>query len=1468
MKRCVKTKWLVLSVVAILCGRALAAQRVVNDVTFFPVTYAKAKPSSCVLCPKTDTPPEIDGKLDDPAWKNALVVRDFYLLGGGRKVRATVKTEARLTYDDRNVYIAAKCFDKRAAELAMPPKIPVRDKGLKWGNSIELFLDTDFDRRSYYQFVADLAGNIFDARYYADGRVDEPWTSHVVAGTSRSGEAWTLEMAVPLSDLKLHKNLKTLDGLSWGVNIARNQTTVDSEVNTSWCGVYHGPQLYQRVVFAPAGRVFPTEISFGEGVWGRNVIRGKLASPAQRALELKIGLTWKMPSGKRIPLPGWLIRVPARGEVPFEHSYEIPFSWIAEGVQKRALALTLHDVKAGRDVGGTSTYVTPPPALTLQMDRDRYHFNDLDGQAVLRVNISKELLAKAEIQLTLGKGRTQVLRGLSDREAVLDVRIETLAPGRHTLSATLGLDGRDVAQAHTNFRKAAGEAREPERGRVPLVVQPQKTPDGTWPVTMGVPFPNGALRSAENVRLLDPRGAVAPCQVRVTARWTPKGYVKWLLLDFLAHLDAQKITTYQLEYGTEVRRPVATSSLNVGDAAGRITVSTGPLRFVLRKDRFRFLDAAWLDLNKNGRFEEAEQVVRPGESSGAYFVDHTGTRYEAGNAAPEECRIEESGSQRVVIKLSGRQTTADGKQQLGKYVTRIYAYAGQPFIRVFHTFIVTADSGKVRYRDIALETRLNQPTRCALGLGNGKVHEGRANLSLVQDAWNHCFVRGADRKIEGTSGNGWIRADSGAAGLTVAVRDFWQNYPKELELAGDRLIVHFWPAHNSAPRHTVENSTPADLPKLFFAHEGEELDFAVPAGFAKKFNPKKRGSEFNLIPTAVRNANALGVAKTHEMLYFFHPAQDDLKRVASFAETFQQGVACMAAAKWVCATEAFEGSMPMHPCDPERFPEVESALSAMFDCERRMQHHTGDYGMWIFGDAHDGWVAREKRWSVYRTWINTHHGSPRVPWLLYARSGNPKYLAYARRKAYRCMDIGHVHFSTPYNAGITYPRQKIKGALNDYKGLVPWHSGGRLFDYNNMSDYMLYNYYVRGDRRGLDVLDEWMQAAVARYRKPSTHRGGAGQLAASLAAYQHTWNHRLLRIINENATAMLSSQAPDGSIPGWPEYAPWLSRFHKFTGSVNAEQCLKKWCDWYVNVLEERTRGSHPHFWPVAYGYHVFKNQDYLAVKAGQLRLILDSMYRKQGDFYDGYWTRWLSVDAGYFSQEIPFYLHALVRHGKPVKPRYYRTRGVELSKGTYRVIALDEDDRAFKLRWGYARSDSLPTRFTFEAPDGKIIRTGVLDPKKNKDFELAVPADGKRGQYVMTLEVEKWFSCLLPMTDLPKEVFDTGHRTVTMVYESRVCFFVPKDCSKGVMSVGLSEDPNGICLYDGKDTPAVREYWLGTKRLSVPVQFEPRPEQRGQVWALHLGEKTKRSTLTLRKPLPPYISIRRDGFFMPEMLE
>jgi hypothetical protein len=73
------------------------------------------------------------------------------------------------------------------------------------------------------------------------------------------------------------------------------------------------------------------------------------------------------------------------------------------------------------------------------------------------------------------------------------------------------------------------------------------------PVTMGIPFPPGALRDAAGLRLEIDTHSV-PLQTRPMLTW-PDSSVKWVLLDFQIDLKAGKDNGCRLLYGDGVSSP-------------------------------------------------------------------------------------------------------------------------------------------------------------------------------------------------------------------------------------------------------------------------------------------------------------------------------------------------------------------------------------------------------------------------------------------------------------------------------------------------------------------------------------------------------------------------------------------------------------------------------------------------------------------------------------------------------------------------------------------------------------------------------------------------------------------------------------------------------------------------------------------------------------------------------------------------
>src|SRR5436305_11164693 len=96
------------------------------------------------------------------------------------------------------------------------------------------------------------------------------------------------------------------------------------------------------------------------------------------------------------------------------------------------------------------------------------------------------------------------------------------------------------------------------------------------PVTVGLPWPRGAVRDDRQFRLVGPGGDPQALQTKVLDRW-PDGSVRWCLFDFFATAGGAD-DGYRVEVGPDPRpedAPTA-SRLDVHDGTS-VVVKAGPM---------------------------------------------------------------------------------------------------------------------------------------------------------------------------------------------------------------------------------------------------------------------------------------------------------------------------------------------------------------------------------------------------------------------------------------------------------------------------------------------------------------------------------------------------------------------------------------------------------------------------------------------------------------------------------------------------------------------------------------------------------------------------------------------------------------------------------------------------------------------------------------------------------------------------
>ena len=105
----------------------------------------------------TDNPPIIDGVLDDAVWKLAEPISDFHQIEPTEFGRPFQRTEVRVLFDEKNLYIGARLeYDDIENELTAQTMVQV--SRIFSDDRFSIILDPFLDRRNGYYFEINANG--------------------------------------------------------------------------------------------------------------------------------------------------------------------------------------------------------------------------------------------------------------------------------------------------------------------------------------------------------------------------------------------------------------------------------------------------------------------------------------------------------------------------------------------------------------------------------------------------------------------------------------------------------------------------------------------------------------------------------------------------------------------------------------------------------------------------------------------------------------------------------------------------------------------------------------------------------------------------------------------------------------------------------------------------------------------------------------------------------------------------------------------------------------------------------------------------------------------------------------------------------------------------------------------------------------------------------------------------------------
>lgn len=165
----------------------------------------------------------IDGRLDEPAWRQAPVIQDLSQQDPHPGEPTPFHTQIRVLADTSNIYFGISCTDPQPGEItAHTMKL---DGDLSGDDSIAIALDPFGDSRNGYFFRTNVLGARQDGLISSGGDSSTNWDGIWDVRTRRASSGWTAEFRIPAQTLHFPGGHD-----SWGLNIeryiARNRTTM------------------------------------------------------------------------------------------------------------------------------------------------------------------------------------------------------------------------------------------------------------------------------------------------------------------------------------------------------------------------------------------------------------------------------------------------------------------------------------------------------------------------------------------------------------------------------------------------------------------------------------------------------------------------------------------------------------------------------------------------------------------------------------------------------------------------------------------------------------------------------------------------------------------------------------------------------------------------------------------------------------------------------------------------------------------------------------------------------------------------------------------------------------------------------------------------------------------------------------------------------------------------------------------
>jgi len=287
------------------------------------------------------------------------------------------------------------------------------------------------------------------------------------------------------------------------------------------------------------------------------------------------------------------------------------------------------------------------------------------------------------------------------------------------------------------------------------------------PVTGGVPLAQGAATEGVNFIMYNENNKPVPSQTSVLAQWKD-GSARWLLLDFQAGPPPNGTSHFKLSW----------------DKKAKAITPEFPVQ-IIEQDK--------------PSIKTKNIVLSPARNALLRISDRVDVSFSLTDRKGQNCsgivesiEIQTKGKIRSTLLLKGAFHNPDGGRIFG-FRMRASVFAGLSKVCLEPQILIDSEKGLLQnIRSLSLEViPLNAVRSVAIGGRPGWSGKPATSLRLFQlDDENYRF-EGAEGK--GAKAPGWAEINDGKGTIAVAVKDFWRQWPKSIEVDSKKLEIGLFP---------------------------------------------------------------------------------------------------------------------------------------------------------------------------------------------------------------------------------------------------------------------------------------------------------------------------------------------------------------------------------------------------------------------------------------------------------------------------------------------------------------------------------------------------------------------------------------------------------------------------------------------------------------------------------------------------